>query len=272
MNIVAHIAGIVQWFTSCTFFSQGTSQQLNEHAAREVALHVRFLSEATTKLVNECTGTSATPLKFHEDTHNVTKIDKLKKELLGKLQPIKDAIIKLEPVVQQLQEGYNDMALMVQTLQATSYNGIFIWKVPEIQRRRNEAVTGKTTSLYSAPFYTSRHGYKLCLRLYMDGDGDGKGTHLSFFLTIMKGEFDALLQWPFKQTVTLTLLDQDKTKNIVQSFRPEPTSSSFQRPQSEMNVASGCPLFAPLTVLNNSSYVKQDTMFLECQIDCSTLP
>lgn len=106
----------------------------------------------------------------------------------------------------------------------------------------------------------------------MDGDGDGKGTHLSFFLTIMKGEFDALLQWPFKQTVTLTLLDQDKTKNIVQSFRPEPTSSSFQRPQSEMNVASGCPLFAPLTVLNNSSYVKQDTMFLECQIDCSTLP
>ena len=39
----------------------------------------------------------------------------------------------------------------------------------------------------------------------MDGDGSGKGTHLSFFLTVMKGEYDALLQWPFKQTVTLML-------------------------------------------------------------------
>ena len=28
--------------------------------------------------------------------------------------------------------------------------------------------------LYSAPFYTGRHGYKMCLRLYIDGDGSGR--------------------------------------------------------------------------------------------------
>ena len=100
----------------------------------------------------------------------------------------------------------------------------------------------KTISLYSAPFYTGRYGYKMCLRLYMDGDGSGKGTHLSF-LTIMRGEYDALLTWPFKQAVTLMLLGQDKQKDIVQSFRPEPTSSSFQRPRNEMNVASVCSTF-----------------------------
>jgi len=38
----------------------------------------------------------------------------------------------------------------------------------------------------------------------MDGDGSGKGTHLSF-LTIMRREYDALLTWPFKQAVTLML-------------------------------------------------------------------
>ena len=101
----------------------------------------------------------------------------------------------------------------------------------------------------------------------MDGDGSGKGTHLSFFLTVMKGEYDALLQWPFKQTVTLMLLGQDKLKDVVQSFRPETTSSSFQRPRNEMNVASGCPMFAPLSILNNSSYVKEDAMFLKCKIE-----
>ena len=148
---------------------------------------------------------------------------------------------------------------MVQTLQATSYSGTFIWKIPEVQRRRGEARSGKTVSLYSAPFYTSRHGYKMCLRLYMDGDGSGKVTHLSFFLTLMRGEYDALLTWPFRQTVTL---DQDRQKDIFQSFRPDPSLSSFQRPINEMNIASSCPKFVPLSIMENPSFVKDDTMFL----------
>ena len=192
-------------------------------------------------------------------------------QLSTQTQSTMDAVTKLESIVPQLQEGYGEMSLIVQTLQATSYNGTFIWKIPEVQRRRHEAMVGKTISLYSAPFYTGRYGYKMCLRLYMDGDGSGKGTHLSFFLTIMRGEYDALLTWPFKQAVTLMLLDQDKQKDIVQSFRPEPTSSSFQRPRNEMNVASGCPLFAPLSVLNSTSYVKDDTLFMKCRIDCNGL-
>jgi hypothetical protein len=34
-----------------------------------------------------------------------------------------------------------------------------------------------------------------------------------------------------------------------------------------MNVASGCPKFAPLSILDNPSYVKDDTMFLKCKTD-----
>ena len=194
-------------------------------------------------------------------------ISQIRSELSIKLQPLRETVTRLATTALQLQEGFNEMALLVQTLQATSYNGIFIWKIPEIQRRKHEAVTGMTVSLYSAPFYTSRHGYKLCLRLYMDGDGSGKGTHLSYFISLMRGEYDALLPWPFRQTVTMMLLDQDKQKDIVQSFRPEPSSSSFQRPKNEMNVASGCPLFAPISILSNRSYVKDDTMFFKCRLD-----
>ena len=101
----------------------------------------------------------------------------------------------------------------------------------------------------------------------MNGDGSGKGTHLSFFITLMRGEYDALLPWPFRQAVTLTLVDQNRQRDIVQSFRPEPTSSSFQRPRNEMNVASGCPTFAPIAVLDNNSYVKDDTVFFKCMVD-----
>ena len=199
------------------------------------------------------------------------KLDQMRSELVSHMDPVVQAVVKMETAIQQLQDGFSEMALLVQTLQATSYSGVFIWKIPEVKRRRQEAKMGRTLSLYSAPFYTSRHGYKLCLRLYMDGDGSGKGSYLSFFLTIMRGEFDSLLRWPFKQTVSLILLDQDRQRNIIQSFRPEPSSASFQRPRMEMNVASGCPNFAPLSVLDDSSYVKEDTMFLKCVIDRSGL-
>ena len=35
----------------------------------------------------------------------------------------------------------------------------------------------------------------------------------------------------------------------------------------EINVASGCPKFTPLSILDNPSYVKDDTMFLKCRVD-----
>ncbi len=200
-----------------------------------------------------------------------SEIKILKNEMTARVQPLTDAMVKAESAIAQLQDGLGEVSLLLQTLQAASYDGTFIWKIPEVDRRRQEAKSGKTVSLYSAPFYTSRHGYKICLRLYMNGDGGGKGTHLSFFVTLMRGEYDALLPWPFRQAITLTLVDQNRQRDIVQSFRPEPTSSSFQRPRNEMNVASGCPTFAPISVLDNNSYVKDDTLFLKCNVNTAGL-
>ena len=189
------------------------------------------------------------------------------KEDVSSIQAVMEATQKLEPEVTELQSEQKDLSLLVQMLQVTTYDGKFIWKISEVQRRREEAKSGKTVSLYSAPFYTNRYGYKMCLRLYMDGDGSGKGTHLSFFLTLMRGEYDTLLSWPFRQRVSLVLLDQDRQKNIVQTFKTDPDSSSFKRPVSEMSIASGCPQFALLSILDNPSYVKDDTMFLQCRVD-----
>ena len=132
-------------------------------------------------------------------------------------------------------------------------NGIDFDTSLELSRNGMKEKHRKTISLCSAPFYTSRFGYKMCLWLYLNGDGAGKGTHLSFFLTIMRGEYDALLSWPFQQMVTLMLLDQDKRKNIVQAFRPEPSSSSFWQPKTEkwtlLRAVPSLPLSPSLTNL-----------------------
>ena len=245
--------------------SQGSLKDLSKHYKEQLVYHNQLVTKTTKDLEKSI---ELKKVVMDQQLASIkSEVAHLQSEMATKMQPLIDAVVRTETTIQQLQEGFGEMALMVQTLQATSYSGTFIWKIPEVQRRGGEARSGRTVSLYSAPFYTSRHGYKMCLRLYMDGDGSGKGTHLSFFLTLMRGEYDALLTWPFRQTVTLMLLDQDKQKDIFQSFRPDPSSSSFQRPINEMNVASGCPKFAPLSILENPSYVKDDTMFLKCRVD-----
>lgn len=151
-----------------------------------------------------------------------------------------------------------------------SYDGTFMWKIPDVCQRRKDAVYERT-SLYSPPFYTSRNGYKMCMQAYLNGDGVGYKTHLSLLFVLMRGEFDALLQWPFEQEVSLSLVDQTHHENIVRTFRPEPESSSFRRPQTEMNVASGFPKFANLSVFDDPTYVRDDTMFVKCEVDTSSM-
>ncbi|XP_038668014.1 TNF receptor-associated factor 5-like [Scyliorhinus canicula] len=160
-------------------------------------------------------------------------------------------------------------------LEATGYNGKLIWKICSYTRRKQEAAEGYTPSLFSQYFYTGRCGYKLCARAYLNGDGTGNGTHLSLFFVVMKGDYDSLLLWPFKQKVSLILLDQSPKKNhIVELFKADANSTSFQRPVSEMNVASGCPKFVSHTVLEGgktATFIKDDTLFIKVIVDLSDL-
>ena len=66
---------------------------------------------------------------------------------------------------------------------------------------------------YSPPFYLHPSSYKICIRVYANGDGDGEGTHVSVFVYLMHGKNDDKLSWPFKGEVTVTLLNQLQDKN-----------------------------------------------------------
>eukprot|EP00794_Sanderia_malayensis_P014087 gene14087-15559_t len=164
-----------------------------------------------------------------------------------------------------------ELNLKLQLLEATSYNGTLIWKIDNYQRRKQDAVMGKTPSLYSPPFYTSRFGYKMCARIYLNGDGQGKGTHISLFFVVMRSEYDALLKWPFPCRITMKLMSKDGP-NVSESFRPDPNSSSFRRPSSEMNIASGCPLFVTQSTVASGSFIRKDSIFVKVVVDGSSLP
>ncbi|KAK1155917.1 TNF receptor-associated factor 1-like [Acipenser oxyrinchus oxyrinchus] len=187
-------------------------------------------------------------------------------------ESIKD--LELKVTEQQRQLALKDIAisslhLRIASLEQATFDGTFIWKISELSRKMQEAAAGRGSSLYSPAFYTGKYGYKVCMRLYLNGDGGGKGTHISLFFVVMRGEYDALLLWPFKHKVTFFLMDQNHREHVIDAFRPDLSSTSFQRPVKEMNVASGCPLFFPLSRLHSPkhAYCKDDTLFVKCIVD-----
>ena len=177
---------------------------------------------------------------------------------------------RLDGVDQSLQAvniRFSENEIRFRCLECGSHDGTLVWKIVDYSRRKQDAVDGRTLSLYSQPFHSSQFGYKMCVRVYLNGDGMGRGTHLSLFFVVMRGEYDALLPWPFRQRVSLTLLDQKTGKHhITDTFRADPTSTSFRRPISEMNVASGCPMFAQQTIVETDTYLQKDSIFFKIQV------
>ena len=53
----------------------------------------------------------------------------------------------------------------------------------------------------------SDHGYKLCIKVYANGYGVGKDTHISIFVSLMRGDYDNGLQWPFEGDIVVELLN-----------------------------------------------------------------
>ncbi len=112
-------------------------------------------------------------------------------------------------------------------------------------------------------------------RLYLHGDGNARRTHVSLFFVLMRSEYDAILKFPFNYKVTFCLIDQSGAqKHHMDSFRPDTNSNSFQRPRSEMNIASGIPKFCPISLIQEEGnpYIRDDTMFLKIMVDFGEMP
>ena len=189
----------------------------------------------------------------------------------SRMAVVERKIEELERQNTMLKVHVSELELQLQASLASTHNGSFLWRIPDVARRRRDAIEERITSIYSPPFYTGRNGYKMCIRAYLNGDGIGFKTHLSLFFVLMRGEYDPLLKWPFEHKVSLILVDQDHRKHIVQTFKPTPESSSFKRPTSDMNVASGCPQFSKSDVLDENNYVKSDIMYIKCIVDVSRI-
>ena len=183
---------------------------------------------------------------------------------------LQDKMGQLEKSNIALLDKLIDVESRITTLERVTFNGTKVWKIEQLQQLMNDAKTGKSTSTNSSPFYSRCYGYKMCLRLYILGDGIGKGTHMSLFFVVMKGEYDALLQWPFTHKVTFKLINQCGGRDVVEVFQPDPLSPSFQKPKSDMNVPYGYQRFVSIKELMQCGFIEDDSIFIKAEVDTAS--
>jgi len=51
--------------------------------------------------------------------------------------------------------------------------------------------------------------------VFLNGNGAGESSHISAYIKILPGEYDALLRWPFSHSVSFTLFDQSNIPEKV---------------------------------------------------------
>ena len=118
----------------------------------------------------------------------------------------------------------------------------------------------------SRPFYTS-HGYHMALQVNADGEGSGKGTHISVYAPIRQGEYDRQVKWPLLGSITFTLLNQLEDRN-----HHSETTILRKVNDARVGVDWGKPKFIAHSALDynpikNTQYLKDDTLYFRVAVE-----
>ena len=163
----------------------------------------------------------------------------------------------------------NDTQMMIKKLEEKVGTNKYIWKVNEYSKMLAEKV--KTSYIFYTEF---QYGYKLKLTFNAPFRGFFASDRHVIALTIMKGEYDGILPWPFNKTVKVTLIDQeeDPLKREHIGWCVDSGTNAYplakrvcSRPQSKENPEHYIMCIATKT-LKERRYLVDDTLFF--QVEC----
>lgn len=245
---------------------------LREHVVSSFVEHFQLISDAF----------SSSPArieieKANEENETLEQIRTEQKTLRALLLKREQELTKSR-VDLQLYKG--EICQLKKELELTkslmSDDGTFLWKIENVQQLiLNAKNSAQPTCLTSPVFYTSRYGYKLSMKIYLNGDKTCRNTHLSLYVTVMRGQYDSLLQWPFSYPITFCLYDRSPHQDhVVHTLTPDLTSESFQQPTMDANKSGGIPQFCPLCKVFSKEfgYVNENTMFVKAFVDFRIYP
>ncbi|XP_068718094.1 TNF receptor-associated factor 6-like [Montipora capricornis] len=126
---------------------------------------------------------------------------------------------------------------------------IYTWNINGFHNIVQQLTSGYAFKIESEPFYTGECGYQVRLCLLPNGVSFSGIPHWSFYLIIMKGDYDSSLKWPFHKQVTFSLIknQQDDMENFTTTIvGNQPEQAWNSRPCVVNNIAvSSYPIIVP---------------------------
>ena len=137
-------------------------------------------------------------------------------------------------------------------------------------RAKLDASNPVERKIFSTPAYILN--YKMRLVVCPNGNTVRKSSHMSVFLSIMRGEWDPVIKWPFDKDVKICLINQEKVEDsICDTLKPydylAAARFAFERPDNEANRAYGFLEFISHQIIDEGGFAKDDFLFLRCEIE-----
>ena len=176
------IADSEKWFSNLERKQHEEKQELSDLRGRlgevETSLggQVKEMKEMVQKLEQGCSKTA--------------------EEMRGRIGQVESSVEESECQMKQVNEK-------VQKLEQQTFIPPLNFTMMDFEQHKKD-----DDDWFSPPFYSHTGGYKMCLRGCANGRIIGKGTHVSLYVHLMRGEHDDYLEWPFHGDVTVQLLNQ----------------------------------------------------------------
>lgn len=176
----------------------------------------------------------------------------------AKVDDLKDRVETVEVILKDVVESkHKDMKEFAP----------YIWTVTDFWEKVSRAKNGEEVRIESDPFFLGRHGYKMQLQMYPNGKDQGINGFISVFVALMKGQYDAILPWPFQYKLQFTILDQNpdlkQRQNFSISWNSTPSGNASLRPESERNKGQGFVRFLSHEKLREGRYVVNETLIIK---------
>ncbi|XP_058127200.1 TNF receptor-associated factor 1 [Anopheles ziemanni] len=143
----------------------------------------------------------------------------------------------------------------------SSTDGRVIWRIDDFEKRFLESKDNDT--MLKGPIFTNQpYGYVLQLEASLYGIGTWRGRNLIAGLTILKGSYDALLQWPCMLTGTIRLRDQPEERSGAMDI-----CKSIIAKRKDQKMDKHQFIYVPHDVLRSRHFIRDDTIFIEVILD-----
>ena len=126
---------------------------------------------------------------------------------------------------------------------------------------------------WSSPkFFSHAGGYRLCLSIDANGNGQSKGSHISMYVRLVKGPTDPQLAWPFRGELSIDVLNQTEdgghfSKTILFDWKEGDVRNCVATSPEASGRGWGYHDFIPHSMLEyntatNTHYLKDDNLFV----------